>query len=84
MTWKLDPYAPPKPTFYNCIRCLRQYKLTIPYDECVPINRDFCDECISDLPYEERAELALELNPPIPLEPMEKPPLETEGYPLLP
>lgn len=84
MKWKVDPDTPPKPTFRNCIRCLRQYKLTVPYDECVPENRDFCDDCLMDLSYEERQNFAQEANPPIPSEPMEKSLQEIKDFPLVP
>lgn len=49
------------PTFHNCIRCLRQYKILYPYRVCDPINRDFCDECISELSYEKRQDFLMEM-----------------------
>jgi hypothetical protein len=61
MKWKVDPEAPPRPTFHNCIRCKEQYKLTVPYEECVPVNRDFCDKCLAEMDYEDRHELLIEI-----------------------
>jgi C4-type Zn-finger protein len=84
MKWKVDPDTPQKPIFLNCIRCLRQYKLTIPYLEAVPINRDFCDECINDLPYEEREKFALEMIPPQNISTGNDSPQETGAFPLEP
>lgn len=47
-------------TLHNCIRCKKQYKLTVPYEKCVPVNRDFCDACLALFDYHERLELVLE------------------------
>lgn len=71
MTWKLDPTAPVKPTYRNCVRCLTQYKLFTPYDECQKIVRDFCDNCIGDLTFEQMEIFAEEMNPPVGMLPME-------------
>jgi len=38
-----------KPQIYHCKRCLRQYKLGIPYDQANSPARDLCDDCIVDL-----------------------------------
>ena len=82
MKWKVDPDDPHKPTFHYCIRCLRQFKLSVPYVEAVPINRDFCDDCITDMPYEEREKFALEAHPPMGDVPMEFSALVDEVLPL--
>lgn len=60
---KMSEEKPARPQYRNCIRCLTQYKITTAYDDCQRIVRDFCDNCIGDLTYEQMEDFAMEIPP---------------------
>ena len=38
-----------KGEYRACVRCLKQYKINLPYAECNSPARDLCDDCIISL-----------------------------------
>jgi hypothetical protein len=66
--WSQDKRDPFKPIYLNCKRCMKQYRLDIPYKEANHPARDLCDDCIIDMSPEEYKTFGLTIIAGAPLE----------------
>lgn len=41
-----SPSVPRNVSTRACLHCGKEYQINIPYEKCVPGNRDLCDNCI--------------------------------------
>jgi|GEM_PF-5399584 len=44
--FKRPPSIPKVISTRACLHCGKSYQISIPYEECVPGNRDLCDTCL--------------------------------------